>query len=174
MNFTNHTIPPTELPAIEEVSFHPLEKNYLLVERISITIATLVMLVLALLFFYFIDKLQDPLILSTVLLAFILFSGLAFFFTGIDFKYSGYALRERDVLYRSGWFIRKLRVVMLSRVQHVSIQAGPLERKFGLSSVSIFTAGASQADFTIKGIKAETAQNIKEWISQQANGDNYK
>jgi len=46
-----------------------------------------------------------------------------------------------------------------------------LERKFGLSSVSLYTAGASDADFTIRGIKMETAQQIKEWVSKKLNDD---
>lgn len=171
MDFTNKNISPAELPTLEEVQFHPLEEEYLVAERISFAITIGLVVVLALPFFYFFDKLQDPLILLIALTLFLLLSLLAWFTTGADFRYSGYALREKDLLFRSGWFIRRKKVVLLNRIQHVSIQSGPIERKFGLSSISIFTAGASQADFTIKGIKEETARNIKEWISKQVNGD---
>lgn len=171
MTFSNQNISPAELPTLEEVSFHPLEQKYLLVERISFAIALAIVLAVAFPLFYFIEALQEPYILFIALALFFLFSLIAWFSTGIDFRYSGYALREKDLLYRSGWFIRKKKVVLLSRIQHLSVQSGPIERKFGLASISIFTAGASQADFTIKGIKEETAQNIKEWVSNQLNGD---
>jgi len=63
------------------------------------------------------------------------------------------------------------RAVPLKRIQHVSVQSGPIERKFGLASISIYTAGSEEADFTIKGITEPTAQQIKEWISTQLNGE---
>lgn len=170
MDFSNKNISPAELPTIEEVSFHSLEEEYLVTERISFAITIAVLLVIALPFFYFIDILQDPFIIIAALTVFLLFAGLSWFATGLDFRYSGYALREKDLLFRTGWFIRKTKVVLISRIQHVSVQSGPIERKFGLSSISIFTAGASQADFTISGIKEETALNIKEWLSNQQNG----
>lgn len=171
MTFSNQNILPAELPTIEEVRFHPLEKKYLLVERISFAIALAIVLAVAIPLFYFIEFLQKPTILFIALALLCLLSLIAWFSTGIDFSYSGYALREKDLLFRSGWFIRKKKVVLLNRVQHVSIQSGPIERQFGLASISIFTAGASQADFTIKGIKEETARNLKEWVSNQLNGD---
>ena len=172
MNFSNQTVFPAELPSMKELSFHPLEKEYLLVERISLAITFVIILAVALPLFYFIEFLQEPVIMISAVVLFVLFSLLAWFSTSLDFNYSGYALREKDLLYRSGWFIRKQKVVMLNRVQHVSVQSGPIERKFGLASISIYTAGASQADFTIDGIKEETAQNIKEWINNQPDGDN--
>lgn len=171
MSFTNQNIRPDDLPTIEEVTFHPLENDYLKAERISFSIAIVIFLAIAIPLFYFIDKIQSPLIVLGTLALFLFLAILFYISIGIDFKYSGYALRERDLLYRSGWFIRKVRVVMINRIQHVSVQSGPIERKFGLSSVSIYTAGASEADFTIKGISGQTAQNIKEWISNKLNGD---
>jgi membrane protein YdbS with pleckstrin-like domain len=170
MNFSNLNVVPAELPTVENIPFQPLEKDYLLVERMSAGITSLVILVIAIFVFYFIESLQETL---TMLLAggvLILIFVLSFISTTISFKYSGYALREKDILFKSGWIIRKIRIVMLDRIQHVSVQSGPIERKYGLSSVSIYTAGSSQADFTISGISEETALRIKQWISTNMNG----
>ena len=171
MNFTNNLIAPEELPSIEDVNFHPLEKGFLVVERISLLIFMGILLTIGMVFFYFIDSLREPLIISAAVTVFGLVVLLRLIAINISYKYSGYALRERDVLFRNGWLKRKTRVVMLNRVQHVSVQSGPLERRFGLSSVSIFTAGSSEADFTINGITEETAQRIKTWISAEPNGN---
>lgn len=171
MNFTNSPISPDELPTMADVAFHPLEKDFLVVERISLFIPLSIFLGIGASFFYFIENLQEPFIISVAVIVYVLIAVLRFLSISISFKYSGYALREKDVLYRSGWLKRKIRVVMLNRIQHVSVQSGPLERRFGLSSVSIFTAGSSEADFTINGITEHTAQRIKEWISTETNGD---
>ncbi len=171
MNFTNSLIAPEELPRLEEVTFHPLEKNFVVVEVISLLISMGILLAIGMVFFNFIENLQTLPIISTAALFFGLITLFRFLAIHISYKFSGYALREKDLLYRSGWIKRKTRIVMLNRIQHVSVQSGPLERKFGLSSVSIYTAGSSAADFTIEGITEDTAQRIKSWISTETHGD---
>jgi uncharacterized protein len=169
--FTNQNISPDELPKVETIEFHPLEPDFLKVERISVMIILAVILIAASSLFMIFDNFKDLLVVIPALFVFLLFAAFLFVSTEISFKFSGYALREKDIVYRSGWIIRKERIVMLNRIQHVSVQSGPIERKYGLSSVSLFTAGASDADFTIKGIKAETAGQIKKWISNRLNGE---
>lgn len=166
MDFSNQNISPDDLPSIEAVTFTPLEKDYLLVERISFFLSQAIVFAVAVTVFILVDSLQDTTVIFIGLAIFLSLSVLSFVSTGLSFKFSGYALRERDLLFRSGWLKRRLRIVVKSRIQHVSVQSGPLERKFGLSSVSIFTAGSSEADFTIKGIKEQTALGIKEWIGK--------
>lgn len=172
MDFTNTVIPVSGLPAIEEVVFQPLERDYLKVERIVYAITTIVVLALGIAAVYFVERLRMPLTLIISSSVFLLITILGWIGNSLGFRFSGYAIREKDVLYRSGWFIRKTRVVPLNRVQHVSMQSGPIERKYNLASVSIYTAGSEQADFTIRGINEQTASQIKEWISEQLNARN--
>lgn len=172
MNFTNAQIPPGELPAIENVEFNPLEKDYLKAERISFLITVVVVSLVVAAAFYFIPALQIPAVIYPAVLILTGFFLLYWLGDGIGFRYSGYALREKDLLFRTGWIFRKIRVVPLNRIQHVSVQSGPIERNLGLASISIYTAGASDADFTIKGVSALTAQQIKEWVSRQSDETN--
>lgn len=171
MDFTNRLINAEELPTIEQVVFSPLERDYLIVERISLAIAMAILFAIGVGFFLAVDELQDPLKITGAVLVFGLFAAFNWVAIQVNYKYSGYALREKDILYRSGWLQKKTRIVMISRIQHVSVQSGPLERRFGLASVSVFTAGSAAADFTIKGIKEETAQKIKAWISIEPDED---
>lgn len=170
MNFINNNISTEELPAIENVIFHPLEKNYLKVTRISFFIGGLVVIAIGAALFYFIKKIQVPVVIYSSVAAFVILSIAGWISNSIGFNYAGYALRDKDILFRRGWFTQKVRAVPLKRIQHVSLQSGPIERKFGLASISIYTAGSDEADFTIRGITLQTAQQIKEWISQQLNG----
>lgn len=171
MNFSNENISPNDLPSIEDVQFYPLERSYLKAQRITLILSVMLFVIAGFLVFYFSKKLQTPLIICSTIAVFIFLSVLTWIGDGIGFRYSGYALRSKDILFRRGWLIRKARVVPLNRVQHVSVQSGPIERRFGLASVSIYTAGSGSSDFTIKGITEEKAQQIKEWISNQLNGD---
>ena len=130
----------------------------------------IVLAIIAAVIVYFQDALQDLLIISLSaigLIALFVFTSIAI---KMDFDNSGYAIREKDMLYRSGWLRRKTRIVPISRIQHVSMQSGPLERMYNLASVSIFTAGSERADFTIKGITSEKALQVKDWITGQLHG----
>lgn len=171
LSFTNQSLSPDELPTLEAIEFHALETAYLKVERITVLITLSVILTAGVSMTLIFSSVMDTMMVVGASVIFLLFAILLFVSTELSFKYSGYALREKDVIYRSGWIVRKERIVMLNRIQHVSIQSGPLERKFGLSSVSLYTAGASDADFTIRGIKTETAQQIKDWVSKKLNDD---
>jgi len=171
MNFSNSLIAPEQLPSIEEVSFQSLEKDFLVVERMSLLFSMGILSAIGIALIYFIDNLQNPVIISVAVTVLALMGIFRLLAINISYKYSGYALREKDLLFRTGWLTRKTRIVMLNRIQHVSVQSGPLERRFGLSSVSVFTAGSSAADFTITGITEDTAQKIKAWISFEAKGD---
>lgn len=171
MNFTNSLIDPDGLPTVEEVDFIPLERDYLMVERISLAIAMGILLAIGLSLFLSIERLHDPVLILSAVVLFGIFVTMNVVAIQINYKYSGYAIREKDLLYRSGWLHRKTRIVLISRIQHVSVQSGPLDRRFGLASVSVFTAGSAAADFTIKGIKEETAQKIKTWVSAETKED---
>lgn len=171
MEFTNTPIPIETLPAITDVSFTQLEKQYLKVERITFYIGTISILALGSTAFIIFGLIQNLLLTAIAITVFLFIALLWWVGDTLGYNYSGYAIREKDVLYRSGWFIQKVRVVPLNRILHVSVQSGPIERKFNLASVSIFTAGAANADLTIKGITEQTANQIKDWLTEQLNGN---
>ncbi|MDG1195895.1 MULTISPECIES: PH domain-containing protein [unclassified Polaribacter] len=75
-----------------------------------------------------------------------------------------YALRERDISYKSGLLIKKITTVPFSRIQHVEIDEKPISRLFGLASLSVYTAGDSSDDLVVKGLKKEVAIQLKEFI----------
>lgn len=166
--FTNLEINLAELPKFEQVSFNKQEAKYLLVKRIAMFITILVLIIASALAYYFITKIHNNATLYALIGTMIFIALVWFIADTVGFKYAGYALREKDVLYRSGWIIRKIRIVPLNRIQHVSMQSGPIERKFGLASVTLYTAGGDNSDdFSIHGITNETATQLKEWIRKQ-------
>jgi membrane protein YdbS with pleckstrin-like domain len=73
-----------------------------------------------------------------------------------------FAVRERDLLVRYGVAWRLQRSVPLDRIQHVDIKAGPIDRAFGLVSLSLFTAGSGDEDVEIPGLEAKAAEDLRE------------
>ena len=77
-------------------------------------------------------------------------------------------MREHDMLYKSGLIFRKTIALPFNRIQHSEINQGPIERKFNLASLSIFTAGGNNSDLAIPGLLNEDAQEIKSFIIQKS------
>ena len=79
----------------------------------------------------------------------------------------GFALRTHDLVYRNGWLFEKLHVVPLIKVQHCQVKKGPLERRYGLSALRVYTAGVSGADLVLEGLTDEQALTMKDWLLQK-------
>ena len=75
-----------------------------------------------------------------------------------------YALREHDLNYQSGLIFRSLVSQPLLRIQHIEIKRGPIERKAGLSTLQVFSAGGVTHTFYIPGIEHERAVELRQFI----------
>jgi membrane protein YdbS with pleckstrin-like domain len=58
-----------------------------------------------------------------------------------------------------GWIWRHRRVVARDRIQHVDINSGPFDRRFGLVQVVVHTAGATVG--MIPGLNPERADHLR-------------
>jgi hypothetical protein len=81
-----------------------------------------------------------------------------------SFQNMGYALRKHDLVFRKGWLFEKLHIIPLKKIQHCQVKRGPLERRYGLASLKIFTAGGTGADITLSGLRQEDAERLKDWL----------
>jgi hypothetical protein len=82
----------------------------------------------------------------------------------------GYALREHDVLISYGVLWKMRRCVPRNRVQHVDIEAGPIDRAFGIVKLSLFTAGTISAVGTIPGLTPQQAEELREQLLAPGRG----
>lgn len=83
----------------------------------------------------------------------------------------GYAVRDKDILFKSGVFWRTITAIPLNRVQHVEKSSTPLDRRFRLASVKIFTAGGAGGDLTIHGLPAKVAEKLRTYILERVGSD---
>ncbi len=60
-------------------------------------------------------------------------------------------------------------LIPMSRLQHVDLHRGPLERHFGLTSLEIHTAGTRHASHRIPGIPMEKAVQLRDELVGAAN-----
>jgi len=172
MAFTNIQIDTEALPRAEELQMQPMAEAYRRESR------TQLLLIFGPLFLLsFIPQLfpiTPPLLKSLLLLiplGFLLSGALITLLVMKQVKVKAYALRDHDIAYRSGLIWRKTTLLLFSRVQHVEVTSGPLQRRFGLATLKFFTAGGSSVDLKIEGLLREDAEKLKEFILLRSAGE---
>lgn len=71
--------------------------------------------------------------------------------------------RDGQVLeLRSGVWFRVVRLLPLTRLQHVDLRRGPLERWFGIASLVLYTAGTQEAAIGLPGLDDAVAQRLRD------------
>lgn len=84
------------------------------------------------------------------------------------FRYQRYRYRltDEEVQIKEGYIFLQHTIVPISRLHKINIQAGPLDRLYGLAKVEITTAGG---DITIKFLEKEKAEQIAEKLKTRIN-----
>jgi len=164
--FSNHPIKIDELPCWEDVDYEPMAKaapwesfwQFVITLLLAIGIVSAGMLP---------SPTPVSVYLVVVFLLLLLF-GLVQWHNFAEHKRRGVAAREKDILFRKGLIWRQSSVLPFNRVQHIEIHRNPIERKLGLSSLRIFTAGGSGVDLQISGLEQERAEKLKLYILERA------
>lgn len=77
----------------------------------------------------------------------------------------GYVERADDLVVTHGALFKKLTVVPYGRMQLVDVQAGPVERTFGLVSVKLHTAAAT-TDAKVRGLVPSVASGLRDRLTR--------
>lgn len=74
---------------------------------------------------------------------------------------------ETAVYTQTGWWARERRIAPMSRIQTVDYAEGPVERLFGLASVTVTTASAAGA-LSISGLERDVARRLADDLTRRA------
>jgi membrane protein YdbS with pleckstrin-like domain len=167
--FTNESIDLESLPKFEEVIFTPLQKNYFNVLVFNLIVSLLI----SILVYVGLELItKDSFFKNSIILipiGLILIFSIMFLFVKLGFKKRGFAIRNHDIIYRSGIISENTIIVPYNRVQHVAIHRGFISRKLNLATIQLYTAGENSADIKIPGLLDEEAIKIKELVSSKIN-----
>ena len=83
----------------------------------------------------------------------------------LEVRRLAYQLREHDLSLRSGVITHRVESLPFSRVQHVNVHRGPIERSLGLATLQVSTAGP---DISIPGLTRTDAERIKLLVTERA------
>lgn len=164
MLFENSNIDLEQLPQVEDLPLQSLAPAYPKVKHIgNVIFFAILSIILSVVWFKTKGKIASNLF-WLLPIGIGLWFLLASMLVSWAYRIQGYALRERDIVYRRGVFFRRTTVVPFNRVQHCEVKQGPVERLFNLSSLEVYTAGGQSSDLQIPGLSGDLASQLKSFI----------
>lgn len=160
--FSNEPLDVTDLPSVDLEIFESLDPNYLRVRLIGDVIFAVIVVIASVVVATVVSWWWLPLAIGAGLLA---LTGLAAWLQTIEVGHIGYLVREHDFSFRRGVISQDVTTVPFARVQHVSIDRGPLARRFGMATLQMRTAGDG---LTVPGISHDVAQRLKALVVDRA------
>ena len=79
-----------------------------------------------------------------------------------------FSIREHDISFFNGLLFRRLVTQPISRIQHVEVSQGPIDRFAGLGKLQVYSAGSSMQTFAIPGLPIEVAHQLRQQLTQSA------
>lgn len=82
----------------------------------------------------------------------------------VAYRFASYRVDGDGLEIRSGVYFRSVTTVPRSRVQHTDVSQGPLQRRYGLATLTVHTAGSENAEVELPGLPHEVALKIRDHL----------
>jgi hypothetical protein len=89
----------------------------------------------------------------------------------IEHRHTSYTLDQQGIEIRSGVVWRTVVSVPRSRVQHIDVSQGPLERSYGLGRLIVYTAGTDHARVELGGLNHAVAFSMRNHLLPKGSDD---
>lgn len=92
------------------------------------------------------------------------FAVLAYAWPPLHYRHTSYRVDDLGIEIRRGVYWRVVINVPRSRVQHIDVQSGPIDRRYGLGTLVVYTAGTDHAKVELPGLEHGRALRIREHL----------
>jgi len=75
-----------------------------------------------------------------------------------------YDAGEDELHVRQGIWLQNRTIVPFGRVQHIDVSQGPIERRYGVGTLTLHTAGTRSSAVTLPGLDLEQAERMRDEI----------
>jgi membrane protein YdbS with pleckstrin-like domain len=89
----------------------------------------------------------------------------------IAYRLASYRVDQDGLEIQRGVYWRTITNVPRSRVQHTDVSQGPLERRHGLGTLVVYTAGTQHAEVKLPGLAFSVARGIRAHLLPDGDGD---
>ncbi len=161
-SFSNEPIPTDHLPRLNDDAFVSVDPRYLRVSLTGVALAATAVAVGTVIIAVQANQKVVPLLIGGGVL---LLLGMVAVVRTLEVRRLAYQLREHDLSLRSGVITHRVESLPFSRIQHVNVRRGPIERSLGLATLQVSTAGP---DISIPGLTQADAERIKLLVTERA------
>jgi membrane protein YdbS with pleckstrin-like domain len=89
----------------------------------------------------------------------------------VQYRHTHYTVSPEGIEIQSGVWWRHLMSVPRSRVQHIDVSQGPIERSYGLGRLVIFTAGTEHSRIELPGLRDGVAYDLRNHLLPRGSDD---
>ncbi|MDX1281765.1 PH domain-containing protein [Shewanella colwelliana] len=151
--------------SFDQVALTPVEPSY--IKQVQLENLVFIPLLIAPTVFGFLISLPALALISLV--TGLLLLALIISFGRIRYaKTIAYAVCEHEIIMEKGLLWHKRISLPYTRLQHVSLSQGPLERHFNQHTLKCFSAGSGSAEITLPGIQSDTAESLRQHLLAKA------
>lgn len=161
-SFANEPIPVEGLPRLDEADFTSVDPRYATPSVLGALAIAIVAAGITAAFVVQVDNPITPLLIGGAVTLIALASAVIAL---LERRVAAYLLREHDVSFRSGVISRQVATIPLARVQHVSVNRGPIEQALNLATLAVNSAGT---DLAIPGLSPDQAELLKQFIIEHS------
>ena len=159
-----------EQPAIADGTLRPLDPRYVNLQQqtgwIVAGVLTAVALPVSLMLAFSIASTlwAGAMIVASAFGALIFLTWWLIAWPPVSYRYVSYRVDADGMEIRSGVYFRAVTTVPKSRVQHTDVSQGPLQRKYGLATLTVHTAGTVHAEVELPGLPHDVALRIRDHL----------
>ena len=113
------------------------------------------------------DVLAPPVAIGLALVLALGVAAFGWWWPGVTYRHWSYRLGDEAIEVDHGVAFRVHSVIPYFRVQHVDTAQGPIDRRLGLTSLTIHTASAA-TDATLPGLADEDARSVRALVLDRA------
>jgi hypothetical protein len=89
---------------------------------------------------------------------------LAYKWPELHHRHLRYRVDDRGVRIRRGVLWRKVISIPASRVQHTDVSQGPVQRRYQLATLTVYTAGTEGASISLEGLEQTAARRLRDHL----------
>lgn len=171
MDLINEQVFSDSIPDIDDIAMETLDPEYRTVNVLSTIFFAIVLISIYFIVSIFEKNLLTAFSLFIMLPIWGLMSGFYLWFAYKSFDFQAFAIRQNDIMYKSGIFFKSTLIIPFNRIQHCEINHGPLDRYFGLARIVLYTAGGSSSDLVIPGLPHHRAEAIRSIVFKKIAAD---
>ena len=88
-----------------------------------------------------------------------------------SYRHLRYRIDDSGITIRQGVFWRTQSYLPQVRIQHSDVSQGPLQRRYGVATLKLYTAGSQYTCTTLPGLEHEDAVALRDRLQRSGRGD---